>query len=323
MFEITYKIKIGSNTYQSDRSSRLLDLHTDASLAIPVNRCRLVLAAPLAGSIAPEDAIAVEVGYNQQNTVVFTGKVRTIKWGIEQVQIEAYSQFSALTQARFNRLYEKSTAGDIVIDVAQSQLELAVQKVSSGIKFPSYAIGDQKTAYDHLHHLAIQSGFDFYANSADKVIFAQYKSGQAAQFTYGVNLLSYTLDAQPQTIQGVEIYGESPASQGQGEKASSWLTKNEVKGTAGNTSGKLQRQFDPTARTQAIAGKIAKAWLDRSAKRQGTIHGLGNAQAQLGNTVALADLPVRGHNGSFKAIAVSHRLNRQQGFCTTVHWEEP
>jgi hypothetical protein len=323
MFEITYQVKIGSKTYQSDRSSRLIELRTDSSLAIPVNRCRLILAAPLEGSIAPDDAIAVELGYNQQNTVVFTGKVHTVRWGIEQVHIEAYSQFSALTQARLNRLYEKSTAGDIVKDVAQSQLELAVQKVSSGIKFPTYAIGDQKTAYDHLRHLAIQSGFDFYANPDDKVVFAKYKSGQPTQFTYGVNLLSYTLDYQPQTIQGVEIYGESPSSQGQGEKASSWLTKNEVKGTAGAASGTLQRHFDPTARTQAIAGKIAKAWLDRVPKRQGTIHSLGNAQAQLGHTVALADLPVRGHNGSFKAIAVIHRLDRQQGFCTTVHWEEP
>jgi phage protein D len=322
-FQVSYQVTLGQTTYQSGRASRLLDLRSEAALAIPVNRCALVIAAPLESAIAPTDPVTVSLGYDDQTTPIFTGQVKTIRWGFDQVHIEAHSQFTALTQARFNLLYEKSTAGDIVKNIAQSRLKLKTQTIASGLKFPSYALGDHHSAYDHLQHLAYQCGFDLYADSADKVVFAPYQSGQAAKFTYGVDLLGYTCDRQPPSVQGMEIYGESPASQGQGEDAASWLTKHEVKGTAGTSTGTVQRQFDATVRTQAAASKIAQAYLDRQTLKQcGSIKGLGNAQVQLGHSVALVDLPTRAHNGTFKATAVTHRLNQQKGFWTIVHWEE-
>jgi hypothetical protein len=321
---VSYQITLGTTTYESGRSSRLLDLRCDANLAVPVNRCTVVMAAPLDSEIAPADAVSVRLGYGDQTTLVFTGRVHRVDWGLEQVVIEARSQFTVLTHARFNLLYEKSTAGDIVQNIAKTRLKLAVQTVSNGIKFPSYAIGDHQTAYAHLHHLAVQCGVDLYATAADKLVFAPYKASSAPKFTYGVDLLRYTRAAPAPPVQGVEIYGESPASQGQGEDATSWLTKNEVKGTAGKSSGTLCRQFEATARTQATASTIAKAILARQTpKHRGSLQGLGNAQVQLGQSVALAGLPTAAHNGTFKAIAVAHRLNRQHGFWTTVDWEEP
>ena len=322
-FQVSYQITIGTTTYQSGRASRLLNLRSDSALTTPVNRCNLVIAAPLDHAISIADPITVRLGYDQQNSQVFTGKVYRVEWGIDQVYIEAYSQFTALTQARLNLLYEKSTAGDIVKDIAQSRLKLSVQTIESGLKFSSYAIGDHQTAYAQLQHLAHQCGFDLYADAADKLVFAPYKPSQAPKFTYGVNLLNYTRSTPSLPVQGVEVYGESPASQGQGEDASSWLTKKEVKGTAGKSVGTVQRQFDATVRTQAAASKVAQAALARqTAKQRGLLKGLGNAQVQLGESIALADLPIAAHNGTLKAIAVAHRLNRQQGFCTTVNWEE-
>lgn len=322
-FQVSYQVTLGETTYQSGRASQLLDLRSEAALTIPVNRCALVIAAPLEKAIAPADPVMVSLGYDDQTTPIFSGQVKTVRWSLDQVYIEAHSQFTALTQAYFNLLYEKSTAGDIVKNIAQNRLKLKTQTIENGLKFPSYALGDRYSAYDHLQQLARQCGFDLYADPADKVVFAPYKLGQAAKFTYGLDLLGYTCDRQIPAVAGVEIYGESPASQGQGEDATSWLTKNEVKGTAGKSTGTLYRQFDATARTQAAASKIAQACLDRKTpKRYGSIKGLGNAQVRMGHSVALVDLPTTDHNGTFKAIAVAHRLNQQQGFWTTVHWEE-
>jgi phage protein D len=322
-FQVCYQVTLGQTTYQSGRTSRLLDLHSESALTIPVNRCSLVIAAPLESAIAPADPVTVSLGYDDQTTPIFTGQVKSVRWGIDRVYIEAHSQFTALTQARFNLLYEKATAGDIVKNIAQNRLNLKTETIENGLKFPSYALGDHHSAYDHLQHLAHQCGFDLYADSSDKVVFAPYKSGQSAKFTYGLDLIGYTYNQQIPSVQGVEIYGESPASQGQGEDATSWLTKHEVKGTAGKSTGNLSRQFDATARTQATASKIAQAYLDRHPKKQcGSIKGLGNNQVQLGRSVTLVDLPTQAHNGTFKAIAVTHRLNQQQGFWTTVNWEE-
>ena len=46
-------------------------------------------------------------------------------------------------------------------------------------------------------------------------------------------------------MDGVEVYGSSPAGQGQGEDASSWLTKKDVKGAAGKSTGRVHRVADP------------------------------------------------------------------------------
>jgi hypothetical protein len=122
---------------------------------------------------------------------------------------------------------------------------------------------------------------------------------------------------------GVEVYGESPASQGQGEKAVSWLTKKEVKGTDGKKSPETLQIGDSTARTQDIANKIAKAYLKKYQKKQkGVIKVVGEPEAKLGDGVEIAKMPISSLNGTFKITGVEHYLSRKKGFYTTIHWEE-
>jgi hypothetical protein len=323
MLKVTHKIKIGKTTYASGDKSHLIDLRSHSSLDVPVNSCRIVLGMPKSLTIAPEDSVSVELGYDKTQTLVFTGKVSSVDWGIDRVSIYAAGGFEPLTAARFNLLFEKPNAGDIVKDIVQSRLKLPVAKIEDGVKFLVYALGDRYSAYDDLKSLARQCGFDFYANTEDKVVFAKYSAATTHEFKYGENILTFNLDQPTKSVTGVEIYGESPASQGQGEQAYSWLTKKEVKGTAGTSSAMTLRLADPTARTQQVANKIASSVLDSLPQRQrGLMKVLGNPKVKLGDGVKVSQMPISQQNGSFKITGVVHTLNRRSGFCTLIDWEK-
>lgn len=324
MLPVQYQLTLGSTTYTPKDQPYLVDLQSIASLTSPVNHCRMVLSPPIDLDLQPSDPVVIKLGYGTTTELVFTGRVESLEWSIDRVTIHSVSAFQSLTSARFNLLYEKPNAGEIVKDIASTRLKLKVENVESGLKFSVYALGDRTSAYDHLRSIANQCGFDLYANPQDKVVFALYKAATTHKLTYGIDILSLTLTQPTEGVTGIEVYGESPSSQGQGDQAYSWLTKKEVKGSAGKKSGVLLRLDDPTARTQDLAGKIAKSVLaTKQQKPRGHIKVLGDAKLKLGDGIEIAKMPLSQQNGTFKITGVKHRLNRQQGFYTAIDWEEP
>lgn len=320
MSPITYHLTLGSTKITHASAAALVSLDTAVALTVPVNRCRLIVTNPPALAIG--DAVEIKLGYGNSPESIFKGEVAYLSQGFEGLRIEAMSSLQKLTTARLNLLFEKSTAKDIVQDVAK-RFQVSVGKAEAGIKFPVYALGDQTSAYGHLRHLADQCGFDLYGDRADKLVFAPYAPSQTHEFAYGVDILTYAWAEVPRSFSGVEIYGESPASQGQGDKAYSWLTKKEVKGSSGSKRGTVLHRADPTARTQAIAGTIAKSWLAAGqTQKQGWVTVLGSPAVALGDRLSLTKLPVAAHNGRYKILSISHRLSAQRGFCTTIHWQE-
>lgn len=320
MLKINYKVKLGNTTYTANDKTLLLELRCQASLEVPVNTCEIVLGIPKNVQVAPKDPVSIELGYAKETKLVFTGEVRSVDWEIERVNIEATSVFSKLILLRVNRLYEKSYAGDIVKDILK-QSNVNVGKVENGIRFSFYAVGDHQKAYDNLHNLAQQCGFDIYANERDKAIFAKYSPATTHTFTYGEELLKYRSEQPQKAIEKVEIYGESPASLGQGEQAYSWLTKKEVKAAAGSGTNVL-RLAEPTARSQAVAQTIAKGMLSHLKQKQaGQITVLGAAAVKLGDEIQIQKMPIKKQNGSFKVTGVKHIINRRQGFLTVIDWE--
>jgi hypothetical protein len=321
MLLVNHQIAIGSTTYTAKDRFHLIDLQATAALNIPVNHCRIRLTSPGHLTIAASDPVSVKLGYGSDAALVFTGMVESVEWQCDHVTVYGSGSFRALTVAHFNLLYEQSQAGEIVKDVTQ-RLDLAIARVDNGWKFPVYALGHQISAYDQLRVLADQCGLDFYATVEDKLVFARYNPARTHRFTYGDQILGATLDQPAPRITGVEVYGESPSSQGQGEQAYSWLTKKEVKGLAGSGSYRLQLD-NPTARTQAIADNIAQTLLTRQQQKQrGQLKVVGAPQVQLGDAIAISKLPLDQQNGSFKVIGVIHRLNCYQGFYTLINWEQ-
>lgn len=322
MLKVNYHITIGKTRFSAGDSSQLVELRSHATLTIPVHTCRLVLSLSPGLRIAPEDPVTVKLGYGQSTTLVFTGIVNSVDWAIDRVSVEAASCFTQLTTVRCNRVYERPSAGDIVKDLVR-KAKVSMGRVEPGLKFSAYAVGDSAAVYTHLRTLAQQCGFDFYASASDQAIFAPYRPSKPHLLNYGTEIISLSWAPSATGIEGVEVYGESPSSQGQGEKAYSWLTKKEVKGSAGSKFGNVLRIADPTARTQAVASKIAKARLAQVGRHsQGRIKAIGNADVQLGDGVMVMKMPLSQQNGTFKVTGVGHQLSRRHGFCTVIECED-
>ncbi len=318
MLTVTHRITLGFAVYTSAAQSRLVELRTHMALSTPVNSARITLAPALGVSVAAGETVHVELGYGDDLHTVFTGTMETVDWSMAQVTCRAAGAHRALVSARLNRLYEKSKAGDIVSNVA-GLLNVAPGRIEPGLQFQAYALSDGMTAYEALHRLAARCGFDLYADVDDTLVFAAYAPAQTHSLQFGVNILSLHIAQPIETITGIEVYGESPASLGQGQEASSWLTKKDVKGTAGGNGGLTWRYFDPAARTQEDAGKIAEAALAVwRTKRACILKVLGAPQVRLGDAVTISQMPLGEQNGTFKVTGVAHRLDSKYGFYTVI-----
>lgn len=322
MFKVGYQIKLGAGSVQSGANARLLSLKTQASLAVPVNRTRIVLEAGQDITVNPGDEVNVELGYDDTLSRVFTGRATALEHGIRNVGVEALGSFALLAGARFNMLYEKQTAGDIVSDLL-AKLQVTKGTVESGLTFATYVLDDGSSVWNHLQTLAGRCGFAFFADEKDQAVFKKYAPEKTHEFDYGTHILDYAPGPAAPVADGVEIYGESPVGQGQGEDASSWLTKKEVKGAAGKSSGKVLRMMDGSARNpdlaQAMAQNIMRGY---GIEDRGLVRVLGTAEVRLGDAVKISKMPVSGLDGRFRVTGVCHRLNPRQGFITEISWEK-
>ncbi len=322
MLVVSHQIKIGSDTYSSTDNSRLIELHCSSNLAIPVNECRIVMTYPEGLSLEPGDDVEVELGYEGETTKVFTGQVESVDWSIDRVTIYVLSAFRRLVKARFNLFFEKPKAGDIVSDVA-SELEVSKGSVDNGLEFASYALGNNKSVYDHLKVLAQQCGFDLYADESDELQFTRPLPLTSHAMEFGADIISLSFDHPSENISGLEVFGASPASFGEGADASSWLTKKEVKGVAGSSSGIVHRIIDPTARTQENAIQIATAMLDtRQSKTSAKLKALGNPKVKMGEQISIASMPLSSQNGTYKVTGVNHKIHYQKGYTSIFQLEQ-
>lgn len=322
MQNIVYKITVGNTTLRTGTASRLLRLVTRAALAVPVHSCQLTVEAGVPLDIQPDAAVQIELGDNEELHQVFTGRMSRLQTSITTIQLEAFSSFSHLTRAHINGVYEKQSAGEIVDDLL-GKLNVKKGKVEAGVQFATYTVSARHTAWAELHTLAQKCGFVLYADTADRAIFGKYQPGKTQRCHYGVHLLDYTWENRALPFDGVEIYGESPVGQGQSDEATAWLTKKEVKGAAGQTTGNVLRRVDATARTQNLARTLADNYRQGYQRQAcGHVRLLGAPQVRLGDGLELAQMPVAAHNGLLHVTGVSHHLSITHGFVTEVSWEK-
>ena len=318
MLRVNHRVIVGADSYTAAQRSRLVGMRIHAALATPVNNAWIEFAPAQGLPDFTGGRVVVELGYADELKTVFTGWVETVNWGGERMCLRASGCFRSLVSARFNRLFEKSKAGDIALDIA-GLVQIATGSVESGMEFQAYALNDGVTAYEGLRQLAERCDFDLYADVEDKLVFAKYVPAETHRFQFGVNILALHVGQPNESITGVEVYGESPASFGQGSETYSWLTKKDVKGVAGSGSGTIHRRFDPAGRTQEGAEKIAEGLLaSLSAKRSCTLKTIGAPEVRLGDAVEISRMPVASQNGRFKITGVRHRLDMKQGFYTVI-----
>lgn len=322
MLAIAYRVTLGGDVFaSSDEAAPVLAVRTDASFAVPVNACRLALHGLAATDAGAGDPVVVELGYGDALETVFTGVAASVAHGLGRVEVEALGSFAALAEARVNVLYERETAGGIVGDVL-GKVGVTAGTVEAGIELPAFALDDGRSAWAHLRGLAARCGFDLWADPDDAAQFRAYSPAATHALAYGADLLAWEHDTRPPAWEGVEVYGESPSGQGQGDDAASWLTKQAVKGSAGKADGRVLRLADPAARSPSLAGDVAAGVMAAHAfTARGTARVLGAPKVRLGDAVRFEKLPAPARNGEAKVTAVRHRLDARGGFTTTLGWE--
>jgi hypothetical protein len=329
MQNIAGKITIGNSTLRLGKNSRIVAIDVQCALNIPAHRGRIIADAPAGITAKPGDLVQVELGpeiypeiYDDaQVNRIFTGRVHSLAAGLTHLQVEALSAFSLLAAAHINLVYEKQTAREIVDDVLR-RVKVKAGKLEPGVRFAAYTLSAGRSAWANLQGLAEQCGFDFYADADDCATFAAWKPTKVHDCRYGTNILEYTWENVPEPFAGVEVYGESPAGQGQSDEAAPWLTKKEVKGRAGQSRGNVLRLVDPIARNQNLAGEIARRqWQRYNITARGHVRLVGTSAIRLGDAIRLVGAP-GAQSGLLRVIGVRHRLNSALGFVTDIDWEK-
>lgn len=322
-----YSISAGGITAESDsltKSGLPVSVRVDLRMN-QVNTAVVRLGLVPDGSVAVGDPVEIELGYDDGGTEkVFSGVVSELRRQAGGYTIWCSSAMQSLTRLHVNKVYEQQSAGDIVSDLA-SIAELSSGSVEAGLSYPFYAVGSDRNLLDHMLVLAERDGFDLYADTDDALVYEAFSAPLALlpKFRYGAEILEFHSEEQEVAVDGVEIYGESPASLGEGDKAYSWLTKEEVKGDAGSSSGNVLRMAIASIRNQDAAGIAAENILaGLSVKKLGWVEALGTPKPVLGGSIELSDIPDSGPNGKYKVTGVRHQLDKNHGFITTIHWRE-
>jgi phage protein D len=315
-----YSVKIRSEILDSGSYS-ILDIRVDMDIDIPLNSSRLILrSSDKTDAIQVGDSLEIQLGYEASLASVFIGKADSLKMGPSTTVVRGISSLSSITATRINRVYEGQTAGDIARDLARAA-GMKVEVAEDGLCLPFYTVDDSKDAYSHLKDLARRCGFDLFHNGADKIVFRKYASQSTKVFAYGRDILDIEVHCRNKPNICVKVFGESP-SDIQGSGTSHWISKKAIEGSAG-IGEKVLSFDDPVLKDKESADKVATAFMQAMlVARKGNAKVLGTSEVKPGDTIELRGMPQEKMNGTFKAMSVSHVLNRNEGFVSFLGWEE-
>jgi phage protein D len=325
MITPAYKLTIGGkvvDTTNEPKASTVVDLRVELDMNIPADRATLVLGQVNGLHPSVDDDATVELGYadNGGLTQVMTGKVVTVEPALTRSRIVAYTAAQTLLRSFTDQTYQSKTAGAIVRDLC-SQCNVDVATADDGINFPAYVVDGRRSFSRHIQDLAELCGFDAYFNSAGKLVFQQFTTGNQ------VHVLEYTKDVlelhskrAPAFATSVVAWGESPTGT-DGDNSWPWLTKNfaGTKGTAGSGAPVLLLEH-PGLRTHDAAQTAATAAETRFQQRtlEGWVLTIGRPQAQLGDAIQFQSMPDASLNTTFQVRSVVHSITKDGGFTTQI-----
>jgi len=318
-----YKLTIGDkivDTTDEPQASTVVALVVDLDLAAPADSFTLTLGQ--VGGFQPrrDDDAKIELGFEDELTQVMAGKVVTADNGLTTRRVIGHGAARLLLAVTATETFLSLTAGQIVERLAE-RAAVPVERAEPGITFPAYVIDGRRNLYRHLHDLADFCGFDLYINSAGKLVFAPFRSGNAIHiFEFGKQIIELEMEQRPPLAGQVQVFGES-AGGGQGDNAWAWLTKDfsGLKGTGGDAQPVLLLE-QAVARTGEAAQAVAEAAFTRLTRQRlrGTLLSTGQPKVKLGDAIELRGLPDTAANGTFQVRRVRHTIDKTRGFTTRI-----
>ena len=315
-------------------------LVVERDMDVPADALRLRLQER--AGILVGDAVTLDLGHDGEEETVFTGAVEAVRPAISGVAVRALGKTHDLLNLRVSTTYVNQSAGSIARDLI-GQAGLSAGTVDDGPVLPRYVVDRALSGYRHLKELADRLGYELYADRDGNLMF--HPLGPAANldalggalgavagaaagllgaggesYAFGQQLLGAATRSRGVAWGSVEVGGESPISR-QGDTTEHWLTTDDADymGSAGDGEPALLVR-DPVARTKDLADRFAAGRLAVAARsaREVSITVLGRPQVDLGDTIAVADVPDETVNGSGYVRAIRHRFGDDAGFLTEM-----
>jgi phage protein D len=312
----TYAVMLGSFRLASDHLAPLVALRVDRAKNAGADWATVTIGRVQAVSVSAGDPATVELGWDGDTTLVFTGQVEAVTQEITGTTVTAAGSQMTLIRARSDRTFTRQSAGQVVSALA-GDAGVETGTVEDGIDLPAYHVDSARRAWEHCLGLARRCGFDCYANADGTLVFAPFTTLVADKtFRYAAEVLSASLQRW-RPGGGATVVPESPAS-GQGDDTSAWLVKDPspYQGEAGDPATLVVS--DPLLRTKEAADSAA-AGLVAFWQRQvitGDVELMGDPDVTLGQAIALSGMPDDSWNDTYQVLAVRHVLDDRRGFRT-------
>jgi phage protein D len=312
----SYIVTIGSKDFTAEKEPGVVSVKVTRSIGLPTDSCEIVLVGTGDYNFKKGDPVKVQLGYDDKLKPVFSGLIDNIEQELSRVRVNALGLGVELIRLRLNRVYLNQTAGKIVSNLAQ-EAKVTVKQASDGINLPTYVVDEHANAYEHVLRLAERCNFDAYITEDEQLVFKEWGTGKNYPIQFGKEIIRVeTADFSP-LYTGIKILGESPSSI-KGADTSHWLTKQEVKGEAGN--GATLSLDDPAIKDKKTAETVAKA---RTAKLEYTfgasVETVGKPEINLGDTVTIEDVPYSALGGKMEVRSIEHYLSKVKGFTTIIN----
>jgi hypothetical protein len=319
MLRPAYNIKIGSGSFDPASGGDVLSVSVECDLNVPLDVFSIMLRpGDKASSVKRGDEVSIEIGNEGALTKVMTGMVESVRPGVTGIAVTGYSLAMVMAGIKLHQIYEKQASGAIVKDLVE-KAGLKAKDPEDGITYPMYTIDTSRSIYEHMRELASLSGFDLFLNADGAVIFKKFEGKKPKKFKYGRDIIGCEVREITPPYTSVKVIGESPASTKGSDKAH-WLSK----GGTGVTSGNGDRVLivrHPAIRDKDTADQVAAAKMESIlVELAGTLKVLGNPKVGLGDTIEIKEMPDGRMNGEFEAVRVSHTMNGQEGYVTTIGW---
>ncbi len=341
MLKPTFSLTIGGlNSSDDNPVAGPVRFTVERDMDVPADSLHIQLADR--ANLSLGEAVTLDLGHDGENERVFTGTVAKIRPTIDDVEVVGLSHMNALLNFRTVATFESQSAGSIAQDLI-GQAGLDPETVDDGPTLPFFAVDKRVSAYVHLKGLADRLGYELYTNRDGGVMF--HALGDAAgldaaggglagavasgasqllgggggeRHLYGQHVLRAKTRRRPPAWGSVTVGGESPMS-GQGDSTAHWLTVNDTdyRGATGADEPNWL-VLDPVARTKDLADRFAAGHLavaERTAYEL-EMETLGRPQLDLGDSLAVGEMPDAWLNGQGYVRSIRHRFGVETGFVT-------
>ena len=263
------------------------------------------------GSASPGDSLTLRVGFEDDESDVFSGEVSSVEQRPDLLVITGLAPTAALSRLRKKQTYLSQTVADIVRDLAAS---VSIDQVDASSDVSYYAVDSRRSVWGHLLDLAELSGAELSCSPTGGLRFLPVSGGPArTRLRFGAELLSWRLEQTPGGS-AAKFAAHGSASES-GAAKWHWLNADPTSG-----SGESQVIGGFHARASAEALSAAASAAEQRGKVGGWLELLGRAELRVGDVLGLSDLETA-DPGPLRARAVTHVVSAALGFRTTVRVE--